>query len=138
MRDNYNKFVNKERPEITKYFNNYINNPNYKAKEYGEYKPKIIDVENYKKDLSEQINYKINKKKKEKEEDKINEDKEYLAEMKKMEKENEEKALKKQKIKDELIKGNLDIKREKRRKKRLIIKRRNEILRVFYKRKYRI
>ena len=48
MQDNYNKYVNNERPEITKYFNNYINNPNYKAKEFGEYKPKIIDVEDYK------------------------------------------------------------------------------------------
>ena len=109
IKDNYNKYLNKERPEITKYFNNYINNPNYKAKEYGEYKPKIIDVENYKKDLSEQINYKKNKKMKEIEEDKMNEYKGYLTEMKKIEKEREEKALKKQKIKDELIKGNLDL-----------------------------
>ena len=49
IKENYNKFINNERSEITKYFNNYINNPNYKAKEYGEYKPKIFDVENYKK-----------------------------------------------------------------------------------------
>ena len=109
MRDNYNKFVNNERPEISKYFNNYINNPNYKPKEYGEYKPKKFDVENYKKDLNEQIDYKNNKKRKEREEDKFNENKEYLSIQKKIEKENEEKALKKQKIKEELIKGNLDI-----------------------------
>ena len=102
MRDNYKKFQNKERPEIANYFNKYINNPNYKAKEYGEYKPKIFDIENYKKDLSDQINDKINKKRKEKEEDKINEDKLYLNEMQKFEKENEEKALKKQKLKEEM------------------------------------
>ena len=109
IKNNYNKFVNNERPEITKYFSNYINNPNYKPKEYGEYKPKIFDIENYKKDLNEQINYKINRQKKEKEEDKYNENKEYLFLQKKIEKENEEKALKKKKIKEELIKGNLDI-----------------------------
>ena len=122
IKDNYNKYLNKERPEITKYFNNYINNPNYKAKEYGEYKPKIIDVENYKKDLSEQINYKKNKKMKEIEEDKMNEYKGYLAEMKKIEKEREEKALKKQKIKDELIKGNLDLINAKKEKREKLLK----------------
>ena len=122
MKDNYNKFKNEERPEITKYFNKYINNPNYKAKEYGEYRPKIIDIENYKKELNDQINDKINKKRKEKEEDKINEDKEYLSEMKKLQKENEEKALKKQKIKDELIKGNLDLIRAKKEKKDKLLK----------------
>ena len=122
MQDNYNKYVNNERPEITKYFNNYINNPNYKAKEFGEYKPKIIDVEDYKKDLSEQINYKINKKRREREEDKINEDKEYLAEMKKIEKENRENALKKQKLKEELIKGNLDIIRAKKENREKLLK----------------
>ena len=120
IKDNYNKFINNERPEITKYFSNYINNPNYKPKEYGEYKPKIIDIENYKKDLNEQINYKINKKRKEKEEDKYNENKEYLSLQKKIEKENEEKALKKQKIKEELIKGNLDIINAKKDKKEKI------------------
>ena len=122
MKDNYKKFQNSERPEITNYFNKYINDPNYKAKEYGEYKPKIIDIENYKKDLSEQINYKINKKRKEKEEDKMNEDKLYFNEMQKFEKENEEKALKKQKIKEELIKGNLDLINAKKEKKDKLIK----------------
>ena len=109
IKENYNKFVNKERPEITQYFNNYINNPNYRPREYGEYKPKVLDIDNYKKDLNEQINYKINKKRREKEEDKLNENREYLAAQEKIKKENEEKALKKQKIKEELIKGNLDI-----------------------------
>ena len=122
MRDNYKKFQNKERPEITNYFNKYINNPNYKAKEYGEYKPKIFDIENYKKDLSDQINDKINKKRKEKEEDKINEDKLYLNEMQKFEKENEEKALKKQKLKEELIKGNLDLINAKKEKRDKLLK----------------
>ena len=122
MRDNYKKFQNKERPEITNYFNKYINNPNYKAKEYGEYKPKIFDIENYKKDLSDQINDKINKKRKEKEEDKINEDKIYLNEMQKIEKENEERALKKQKLKEELIKGNLDLINAKKEKRDKLLK----------------
>ena len=122
MRDNYKKFQNKERPEIANYFNKYINNPNYKAKEYGEYKPKIFDIENYKKNLSDQINDKINKKRKEKEEDKTNEDKLYLNEMQKFEKENEEKALKKQKLKEELIKGNLDLINAKKEKRDKLLK----------------
>ena len=42
--------------------------------------------------------------------------------MKKIEKEKEEKALKKQKIKDELIKGNLDIMREKKEKRDKLLK----------------
>ena len=122
IRDNYNKFTNIERPEITKYFSKYINNPNYKPKEYGEYRPKMIDVENYKKYLSEQINYKINKKRREREEDKINEDKEYFNEMEKIEKDKEERALKKQKIKDELIKGNWELINAKKEKKDKLLK----------------
>ena len=122
IKENYNKFKNNERPEITKYFNNYINNPNYKAKEYGEYKPKKFDIENYKKDLSEQINYKLNKKRKEKEEDKKNEEKEYFLAMKKLQEEKLEKALKKEKIKEELIKGNLEIINAKKEKKGKILR----------------
>ena len=122
IKDNINKYQNKERTAITKYFSNYINNPNYHPKQYGEYKPKNFDIENYKKDLSEQINYKINKKRKEKEEDIINEDREYMAAIKEIEKEKEEKILKKQRIKDELIKGNLDLINAKKDKKNKILK----------------
>ena len=122
IKDNINKYQNKERTAITKYFSNYINNPNYHPKQYGEYKPKNFDIENYKKYLSEQINYKINKKRKEKEEDIINEDREYMAAIKEIEKEKEEKILKKQRIKDELIKGNLDLINAKKDKKNKILK----------------
>jgi hypothetical protein len=47
----------------------------------------------------------------------LNENREYLAAQEKIKKENEEKALKKQKIKEELIKGNLDIINAKKNKK---------------------
>ena len=135
IKENYNKFKNSERPEITKYFTNYINNPNYKAKEYGEYKPKIFDIENYRKDLSEQINYKINKKRKEKEEDKKNEDKEHFLAMKKIQEEKEEKAWKKKKIKEELINGNLEIINEKKEKKGKILREEMKYKEIYEKEK---
>ena len=121
IKENYYKYQNDERPEITNYFNKYINNPNYKAKEYGEYKPRKFSVEKYKQDLSEQINYKKYRKFKEKEDDIIKEKREYLAEVKKIEKEEEEKALKKQKMKEELIKDNLDLMNAKKAKKDKLI-----------------
>ena len=50
INDNINKFSNKERPEISAYFNNYVNNPDYKNNlEYGEYKKKqtnFIEIKN--------------------------------------------------------------------------------------------
>ena len=92
IKDNYNKFQNPERAEITDYYNNYINNPKYKGIDYGEYRPKKYDMDNYRKDLDEQVRYKKNKKMREKE-------------------------LKKRKMKDELIRGNLELINAKQRNK---------------------
>ena len=120
IKDNFNKFQNNERPEITDYFINYVNNPKYKGIDYGEYKPKIYDIDNYRKDLDEQINYRNNKIKKEKEEDKKRENLNYNSEMKSIEIEKREKEMKKKKMKEELIKGNLElIKTKKQRKEKL-------------------
>ena len=66
INDNYNKFQNLERPEITDYFRNYVNNPKYIGISYGEYKPKKYDVDGYRKVLDEQINYRNNKKREKK------------------------------------------------------------------------
>ena len=73
INDNYNKFQNLERPEITDYFRNYVNNPKYTGISYGEYKPKKYDIDNYRKYLDKKINIINNKKKKEKEEEKLSE-----------------------------------------------------------------
>ena len=117
IKDNFNKFQNNERPEITNYFINYVNNPKYKGIDYGEYKPKIYDIDNYRKDLDEQINYRNNKIRKEKEEDKKRENLNYNSEMKSIEIENREKEMKKRKMKEELIKGNLELINSKKQRK---------------------
>lgn len=109
IKDNFNKFQNFERPEITNYYNNYVNNPKYKSIDYGEYKPKIYDINNYKKDLDDQINYRNNKMKREREEDKMRENEVYNMNLRNMEDENKQKELKKKKMKEELIKGNLEL-----------------------------
>ena len=117
IRDNYNKFQNPERAEITDYYNNYINNPKYQGIDYGEYRPKKYDMDNYRKDLDEQVRYKNNKKKREKEEDKIRENQQYNSDLKYLENEKREKELKKRKMKDELIRGNLELINAKQRNK---------------------
>ena len=117
IKDNYNKFQNPERAEITDYYNNYINNPKYKGIDYGEYRPKKYDMDNYRKDLDEQVRYKKNKKIREKEEDKIRENQQYNSDLKYLEDEKREKELKKRKMKDELIRGNLELINAKQRNK---------------------
>ena len=117
INDNYNKFQNLERPEITNYYNNYVNNPKYKGIDYGEYRPKTYDIDNYRRDLDAQINYKNNVKRKEKEEDKIREDNKYKSDLENIEREKKEKELKKRKLKEELIKGNLELINAKQQKK---------------------
>ena len=120
IKDNFNKFQNPERPEITDYFANYVNNPKYQAIEYGEYKPKKYDINNYRKDLNDQINYRNNKIRREREEDKIRENQQYNSALLNFEKENKEKEKKKRRMKEELIRGNLElIKSKKQRKEKL-------------------
>ena len=117
INQNFDKFQNPERPEITKYYKNYVNNTKYKPIEYGEYKGKQYDIDNYRKDLDAQINYRNNKKRREKEEDIIRENEQYNSALKMLENENKEKELKKQRMKEELIKGNLELINAKKKKK---------------------
>ena len=117
INDNFNKFQNLERPEVTDYFNNYINNPKYKAIGYGEYKPRQYNIDDYRKDLDEQINFRNNKIKREREEDKIRENIQYNTALKNLENEKKEKEMKKNRIKEELIKGNLELIQAKQKKK---------------------
>ena len=117
IKDNFNKFQNPERPEIADYFANYVNNPKYQAIGYGEYKPKKYDINNYRKDLNEQINYRNNKIRREREEDKIRENQQYNSALLNFEKENKEKEMKKRRMKEELIRGNLELINSKKQRK---------------------
>ena len=120
INDNYNKYQNLERPGITSYYKNYVNNPHCKEMGYGEYKPKKYDIDNYRRDLDEQINFRINKNRKEREEDKIRENIQSNYALKNLENEEKEKKLKKNRIKEELIKGNLELIEAKNKKKELL------------------
>ena len=117
IKDNFNKFQNPERPEIADYFANYVNNPKYQAIGYGEYKPKKYDINNYRKDLNDQINYRNNKIRREREEDKIRENQQYNSALLNFEKENKEKEMKKRRMKEELIRGNLELINSKKQRK---------------------
>ena len=122
INDNYSKFQNPERPGVASYYKNYVNNPNYRAMDYGEYRPKQYDIDNYRRDLDEQINFRNNKKRKEKEEDKLRENMQSKFALNNLENEKREKEMKKNKIKEELIKGNLELIQAKKRKNELLNK----------------
>ena len=122
INDNFNKFQNPERPGVAMYYNKYVNNPDYRAMDYGEYRPKKYDMDNYRRDLDEQINFRNNKKRKEKEEDKLRENMQSKLALNNLENEKKEKEMKKNKIKEELIKGNLELIQAKKRKKELLNK----------------
>ena len=81
INDNINKYypnMSNERPEIKSYYDNYVYNPNYNNERrnegynksnYGDNVPKDINKREYIKDLEDQINYKNELKRKEKEEE---------------------------------------------------------------------
>ena len=117
INDNYDKFQNYERSGIINYYNNYVNNDKCKPIEYGEYKEKQYDINNYRKDLDEQINYREKQKRREREEDIKRENQQYNSAIKNLENENKEKELKKKRMKEELIKGNLELINAKKMKK---------------------
>ena len=120
IRDNYNKYQNLERPGITSYYNNYVNNPRYSGLGYGEYRPKKYDINSYRKALDEQINYRNYMKKKEEEEDRIRERQQNTSAKMNLENEQKEKSIKKNRIKEELIKGNLELIQAKKKQKELL------------------
>ena len=81
INDNINKYypnINKERPEVSSYYDNYVNNPNLSknknntildnnARDYDQYKNK--DKNDYLRILEQQINEKNELKRREKEEE---------------------------------------------------------------------
>ena len=118
INDNINKFSNKERPEISAYFNNYVNNPDYKNNlEYGEYKKKQTDLDQYRQDLLNQIKEKDNKKRFETELENREAQRQYNYIQRQLEEENKNNALKTQQQKDDLLRGNLKLIEEKKRRR---------------------
>ena len=118
INDNINKYTNKERPEISAYFNNYVNNPDYKNNlEYGEYKKKQTDLDQYRQDLLNQIKEKDNKKRFETELENREAQRQYNYIQRQLEEENKNNALKTQQQKDDLLRGNLKLIEEKNRRR---------------------
>ncbi len=97
IKDNIDKFQNRERPEITSYFNHYVNNPNYKDNNpYGEYRKKQEDMDQYRQDLLRQIQYKENMKKMEEEEENRDAKRQYNNIQKQIDEENRIKIIREQ------------------------------------------
>ena len=109
INDNIHKYypnINNERPEIKSYYDNYVYNPKYDNKtadgynninKYGEYGgPGAYDTnkKQYYKDLEDQINYKNELKKREKEEERRRGQKQFEDIQKELKKEDEERYLK--------------------------------------------
>ena len=116
INDNIDKFKNKERPEIQAYFNAYVNNPNYRPMNYGDYIQPNINLERYRQELMKQIELK-NRKKLEEEEQ---ENKAAQAQYEKIQKQiNDDLRLQQirdQQQKDELLRANLKLADEKRKR----------------------
>ena len=118
IKDNIDKFQNRERPEITSYFNHYVNNPNYKDNNpYGEYRKKQEDMDQYRQDLLRQIQYKENMKKMEEEEENRDAKRQYNNIQKQIDEENRMKLIREQQKKDELLRDNLKLIEEKKKRK---------------------
>ena len=125
--DNINKYypnINNERPEISSYYENYVNNPNYeknrKNKIYDERDREKYndpygnnDKKEYLRILEEQINYKNELKRREKEEDRRRGQRQYEEMQKELQREEQERRMKEQRQKDELIRGNLELMNQK-------------------------
>ena len=134
INENINKFypkIGNERPEITSYYDNYVNNPKYKKDYLNEennningtnnknrdYPQKDIDRQEYMRALEEQINQKNEMKRREKEEDRKRAQQQYENMQREMKKEEEERLLKEQKQKEELIRANKGLIEQKNRMK---------------------
>lgn len=118
INDNINKFTNKERPEISAYFNNYVNNPNYKNNlEYGEYRKRPEDLDQYRQDLLNQMRDKDNRRRYETEEENREAQRQFNNIQRQIDEENRNNALKIQQQKDDLLRGNLQLIEEKKRRK---------------------
>ena len=119
INENLNKYypnMNNERPEITSYYDNYVYNPKYNGNKkegynniYDDHGPNNINKREYIKDLEDQINYKNELKKREKEEERKRGQKQFEDIQKELKREEEERIMKERKQKDELIKANMEL-----------------------------
>ena len=121
INDNINKYypnINKERPEISSYYDNYVNNPNLaknknntlfddNGRDYDKYKNN--DKNEYLRILEQQINEKNELKRREKEEERRRGQRQYEEMQKELKREEQERYLKEQRQKEELIRGNLEL-----------------------------
>jgi hypothetical protein len=118
INNNLDKFLNKERPEITDYYNAYVNNPNYAGGlPYGEYRKTPQDLEQYRKDLLNQIEYKNKLKLSEEEANNRQAELNRINLQRQLDDENKEKYLKEKMMKDEVLRGNQQLIDEKKKKK---------------------
>jgi hypothetical protein len=117
INDNIDKFQNKERPEIQAYFNAYVNNPNYRPMNYGDYIQPNINLERYRQELMKQIELKNRKKLEEEEQENKAAQAQYERIQKQINDDLRLQQIRDQQQKDELLRANLKLADEKRRRK---------------------
>ena len=136
INDNKSKYfpnASNERPEIKSYYDNYVYNPNQKynynknepnngydnVNKYGEYEPYNYGTNKrqYIKDLEDQINYKNELKKREKEEERRRGQKQFEEIQKDLKREEEERYMREKRKQDELIRANNELINQKNRMK---------------------
>jgi hypothetical protein len=118
INNNLDKFMNKERPEISAYYNAYVNNPNYSGGlPYGEYRKTPQDLEQYRKDLLNQIEYKNKLKLSEDDANNRQAALNRINLQRQLDEENKEKNLKEKMMKEDLLRGNQILIDEKKKRK---------------------
>ena len=133
IQDNINKYypnINNERPEISSYYDNYVNNPNYEStrkrgtslekdrqRKYDDYDNKERNRREYVKALEDQINYKNELKRREKEEERRRGQRQYEEIQRELKREEEERYLKEQRKKEEYKIANLELMNQKKDRK---------------------
>ena len=133
INDNLDKFypnMSNERPQVKSYYDKYVYNPSYGRNDdynnnyynnnsnkntinYGEFAPKNINREEYVKDLENQINYKNELKKREREEERRRGQKQFEDIQKELKREEEERYLKEKRQQEELRKANEELMNQK-------------------------
>ena len=134
INDNINKYypnINNERPEISSYYDNYINNPNFESsrkkynnsldkdrqRNYDDYDNKERNRREYIKALEDQINYKNDLKKREKEEERRRAQRQFEDMQRELKREEQERLLKEQRKKEEYKIANLELMNQKKDRK---------------------
>ena len=127
INDNIDKYypnMSNERPEIKRYYDNYVYNPKYNGNRNEGYDSSInqnrdygrpgqgqnqYDRRQYYKDLEDQINYKNELKKREKEEERRRGQRQFEDIQRELKREDEERMMKERKKMEELIKANNEL-----------------------------